>query len=71
MLPLLVGSYEICIKKKLCWRKKMYKVPPTIVLLLMLYHTITKYMLMDLNNHAFLVVVVQYRCAGTRCGFEQ
>ena len=26
MLPLLVGSYEICIKKKLCWRKKMYKV---------------------------------------------
>ncbi len=39
MLPLLVGSYEICIKKKLCWRKKMYNLPQTIVLLLMLYHT--------------------------------
>jgi len=49
----------------------MYKVPPTIVLLLMLYHTIPKYMLMHLYNHAFLVVVVQYRCTGTRCGFEQ
>lgn len=29
MLPLLVGSYEICIKKKLCWRKKMNQVQST------------------------------------------